>query len=62
MEKHGEINNCEECGMLNGTLGLRNKDLLFRFLLCNSTRSLLAPLSFSHTFEEDEQICTLCIG
>jgi hypothetical protein len=62
VEKHEEINNCEECGMLNGTSGLWNKDRLFRFLLCSSTLSLLAPLFFSQTFEEDEQIRALYIG
>ena len=32
MEKHREINNCEECGMLNGTLGLWNKDLYYMYI------------------------------
>ncbi|KAJ6920268.1 hypothetical protein NC651_014005 [Populus alba x Populus x berolinensis] len=48
--------------MLSGTLGLWNKGWLFRFLLCSSALSLLAPLLFSQTFEEDEQIRALYIG
>lgn len=46
MEKQEGINNCEECGMFNGTLG-PYVDWLFRFLLCNSSRSLLVQLPHS---------------
>lgn len=62
MEKQQGIDNCEECGMFNGTLG-PYVDWLFRFLLCNSSRSIptcpVAPLFFSETFDGDEQISAL---
>ncbi|KAJ6939007.1 hypothetical protein NC651_005441 [Populus alba x Populus x berolinensis] len=63
MEKQEGIDNCEECGMFNGTLG-PYVDWLFRFLLCNSSsRSLLVQLPhsslISETFDGDEQISAL---